>query len=418
MVKAEILPEPAAAQGISKQIKGSSRACGVFRVAKMFMDRPERYRVRVTALDPSATLFQIGDGPVAFDRASVERGAFRANLDRFYSVETVQTEPPKGNFNSIARHRFSGVLLGPSSHHGYQVAIRKLYEERFSRRMSFQDFQREIETVSDPAVVEQWKQQASTTTVFKTKVEEGQEPTVFSSAAEAEQHFRAHHLPQLLKSAHSLEMSGGAAHVNLDRNITHTVRELFDRERRVPVGLVNALRPYFSEAGLHLFKWKRKILFASAIRPQRHPAEQSFGEGIGAILTTVGENPGIKRPELANRILGQTPADAPETAARKESLASDLHYLVQIGYVVEFQNGALELPPAKKEAAAAPAEEHKMDVAAEMAELQDVEAKAAPQAPVAQPAPEASVEAPAAEQTAEALAADEATEEAAPESGA
>lgn len=385
VVKAEMLPEPAAAVGISKQIKGSGRACGVFRVAKMFLDRPERYRVRVTALDPNGVLFQIGDGPVAFDRATVERGAFRANLDRYYTVETVQSEPPKGNFTSVARHRFSGVLLGPSSHHGYQVAIRKLYEERFSRRMSFQDFQREIETVNDPAAVEQWKQQASSTTVFKTKVEEGQEPTVLSNAAEAEQHFRTTYLPQLVKSAHSLEMAGGAAHVTLDRNITHTVRDLIERERRVPVGLVNALRPYFSEAGLHLFKWKRKILFASAIRPQRHPAEQSFGEGISAILTTVSEKPGIKRPELAQRILGQLPADAPEAAARKESLAADLHYLIHIGYVVEFQNGCLELPPAKKEAAAQHAEEHKMDVAAEMAELHEgaESAPAQKQAPVA-----------------------------------
>ena len=168
-MKAEMLPEPAGAAGISKQIKSSGRACGVFRVAKMFLERPERYRIRVTALDPNATLYQIGDGPVSFDRSQVERGAFRANLDKYYTVETVQTEAPKGNYTSVARHRFSGVLLGPPNHHGYQVAIRKLYEERFSRRMSFQDFQREIENVSDPAVVEQWKQQASSTTVYKKK---------------------------------------------------------------------------------------------------------------------------------------------------------------------------------------------------------------------------------------------------------
>ena len=366
-----MLPEPAGAAGISKQIKSSGRACGVFRVAKMFLERPERYRIRVTALDPNATLYQIGDGPVSFDRSQVERGAFRANLDKFYTVETVQADAPKGNYTSVARHRFSGVLLGPPNHHGYQVAIRKLYEERFSRRMSFQDFQREIENVSDPAVVEQWKQQASSTTVYKTKVEEGQEPTTFANVAEAEQHFRATHLPKLVKSAHSLEMAGGAALVPLDRNITHTVRDLIERERRVPVGLVNALRPYFSEAGLHLFKWKRKILFASAIRPQRHPAEQTFGEGISAILSAVAEKPGMKRPELAQRILGNIPPEDPEGAKRKEALAADLHYLVHIGYVVEFQNGALELPPAKKDAAAHHAEDHKMDVAAEMAELHE-----------------------------------------------
>jgi hypothetical protein len=113
---------------------------------------------------------------------------------------------------------------------------------------------------------------------------------------------------------------------------------------------VNALRPYFNEAGLHLFKWKRKMLFASGIRPLRHPADQAFSDGISAILTTVGENPGIKRPALATRLLVGIALESPEATAKKEALAADLHYLIQIGYVVEFQNGALELPPTKKEA--------------------------------------------------------------------
>ena len=375
VVKAEMLPEPAAASGISKQIKTSGRACSVFRVAKMFLERPERYRVRVTSLDPNGVLYQIGDGPVSQDRAVVERGAFRSNMEKFYVVETIQGDAPKGNYTSVARHRFSGVLLGPPNHHSYQTASRKLYEERFSRRMSFVDFQREIEMVSDPAAIEQWKQQASSSTVYKTRVEEGQEPQVFRSPAEAEQHFRTTHLPQLMKSAHSLEMSGHAANVPVDRNIHHTVRDLVERERRVPVGLVNALRPYFSEAGLHLFKWKRKILFASAIRPQRHPANQTFGEGISAILSTVGERPGIKRPELAHKVLGELAADDPTATEKKEALARDLHYLVHIGYVVEFQNGTLELPPPKKEQAQASHEDHRMDVSAEMAELHEQPAK-------------------------------------------
>src|SRR5207248_100073 len=39
MVTVEVLPEPPAAAGIAKQIKASGRACGVFRVAKMFLER-------------------------------------------------------------------------------------------------------------------------------------------------------------------------------------------------------------------------------------------------------------------------------------------------------------------------------------------------------------------------------------------
>ena len=376
-MKVEILPEPAAAAGIAKQIKSSGRACGVFRVAKMFLERFERFRVRITALDPAALIYQVGEGPVAFDSSAVDRGSFRANLDRFFVIETIQGEPPKGNYVSVARDRLSGALLGPPNHHGYQVALRKIYEERYSRRMSFPDFQRNIDIVSDPAAVEQWKQQASSVTTYKTKVAEGEEPVVLKSEAEAEQHFRAHFLPKLMRSANSLEVSAEVAGSLLDRRIGQTVRDAVDYEREVPVQMVNSLRPYFSEAGLHLFKWKKKMLFASAIRPQRHPEHQTFSEGISAILTTVGEHPGIKRPQLAAKLIGTLPADATEEAQKESAtkiaaLAADLHYLVQIGYVVEFQSGNLELPPPRqKPGQPEPQEDSRHDIAAETAGLQD-----------------------------------------------
>ena len=377
VVKVEILPEPAAAAGIAKQIKGSGRACGVFRVAKMFLERFERFRVRITALDPTAVIHQVGEGPVAFDSSAVDRGSFRANLDRFYVIETVQGEAPKGNYTSVARDRLSGALLGPPNHHGYQVAMRKLYEERYCRRMSFPDFQRNIDIVSDTAAVEQWKQQSSSVTTYKTKVAEGEEPVVLKSEADAEQHFRATFLPKLMRSANSLEVAGEIAGAMLDRRIGQTVRDAVDHEREVPVQMVNSLRPYFSEAGLHLFKWKRKMLFASAIRPQRHPEHQVFSEGISAILTTVGEHPGIKRPQLAAKLIGTLPADATEeaqkeSAAKVAALAGDLHYLVQIGYVVEFQTGNLELPPPRQQAGQPePREDARHDIAAEAAGLRE-----------------------------------------------
>ena len=379
VVKVEIFPEPAAATGIAKQIKLSARACGVFRVANMFMDRFDRFRVRVTALDPAAVMYRIGEGPLTFVRSAVESGAFKANFDQYYVTEIVQGEPPKGNYTSVARERISGALLGPSNHHGYQVALRKLYEERYSRQMSFPDFQRNIDNVTDPAAVEQWKQQASSVTTYRTKVAEGEEPVIFKTEQEAEEHFRRVHLPALLISGRSLEVGGAIAGSLLDKSIGFTVRDAVEREREVPVQMVNALRPYFNEAGLQLFKWKRKILYASGIRPQRHP-EQTFSEGISAILSAVGEHPGMKRPHLAARLLGTLPADATEEAqkeheAKLAALAADLHYLVQLGYVVEFQNGCMELPPARKEAGQHEhADDGRHDIAAETAGMHEAPA--------------------------------------------
>ena len=325
--------------------------------------------MRITATEPGIQLYQIGDGPASLDRSAVERNAFFAAKDEFYKEETIQGEPIKGNFSNVARCRSTGTLLGPTNHHGYQPALRKLYEERFSRRISFQEFQRdEIEVVSDEQAVNAWKDQARSSTTFTTLKEA--EPVVFKSAFDAEQHFKKQYLPQLVKSSPMIECTGPASRSGLDRQIGAAVRAAWEAESRFPQQVVNGLRPFLMEAGLHFFKHRKRILFVSAIKPIRHAAGQVFSNGITAILEALETSPRLKRPELAARILGAD-LESPDVIARKEQLASDLHYLLQIGHVIEFADGALELPlapnakpeperkpaPAKQGAQPAPAAE-------------------------------------------------------------
>ena len=63
-------------------------------------------------------------------------------------------------------------MLGPTNHHDYQRRLRNIYEQRFSRRMSFPEYQHKIEIVSDPAVVDKWKEDARKQTSFTTLREE------------------------------------------------------------------------------------------------------------------------------------------------------------------------------------------------------------------------------------------------------
>lgn len=339
---AELLPEPNAATGIARQIKASGRAYPVFGTSKLFLERPERHRVRISSKDAAVPLFQVGDGPISFDRALVERNAFFSAKDEFYAEETTQGEPIKGNFSNVARARATGALLGPTNHHGYQPALRKLYEERYSRRMSFPEFQHsEIEIVTDEQTIADWKEQARSSTTYSTTKEA--EPIVFKTLFDAEQHFKKTYLPQLVKSAQTLECSGPAARAGGDRYVGAAVREAWERESRFPQQIVNGLRPYLTEAGLHFFKHRKRVLFVSATKPQRHPAGQVFSDDITAILRTVEASPRVKRPQLAAKILGEA-HESPEAAARKEQLASALHYLTHAGHVIEFSDGALELP--------------------------------------------------------------------------
>src|SRR3954469_1973683 len=116
-VGVRFLPNRAAFESVIAQIKSGPVTYSVFALARMFLDKPERYEVQLTA-SAETPLFQLDQGgPVAVDRRILEGSAFPAKKDDFYAVEVTQTEPIKGNFSNVARDRISGVLLGPTNHH-------------------------------------------------------------------------------------------------------------------------------------------------------------------------------------------------------------------------------------------------------------------------------------------------------------
>jgi hypothetical protein len=440
-VSVEFFPDDGCSASIAKQVKSTHRAYSLFDLARMFLARPERHRLRIAAKSVAEPLHQVGEnGAVWTDRAAAERTAFQTCRADFYVEVTEQRDPPKGNFSNVARCRANGILLGPTNYHGYQPALRRMYDERFSRRMSFQDFQREIEVVTDPALVEQWKQQASSVTVYhlapkpapaeKAKRREATEPAtpaetpvaeaaeagtpdaapeiapeiapdaaptvapeasveapeqnaaeapeppaaqeetavaenpeadeppaapaaaydgpVFASLADAEQHFKEHYLPGLIRTGTSFHLTGTASRAIVDRGIAAAVRQAWEQERGFPGQMMHQLRQQFTRAGLHVFKHRKRMQFVSLIRPS--PMENgSLSSSVAEILTAIQGAAACNRTSLAAALLGTDEAAVDQ--ARKTALATDLRWLIETGRVIEFSEGRLELPlvPAKTE---------------------------------------------------------------------
>jgi len=88
------------------------------------------------------------------------------------------------------------------------------------------------------------------------------------------------------------------------------------------------------------------MLFVSSIypRPFKHD-ESGVSPQVRAILESVGTSPRIGRKELADKLIAGLTADEAERV--KMALASDLRWLINEGYVIEFNDGSLDLPRAK-----------------------------------------------------------------------
>jgi hypothetical protein len=343
-VAIHFLPYPPAFENVVAQIKSGSVAYSLYALARLFLEKPGRYEVRLT-VKAESPLYRLGDnGALSVDREFLERNAFGFAQSDFFAVEVTESEPIKGNFSNVARCGLSGTILGPTNHHNYQLQLRSLYEQRFSRRMSFADYQRQIEIVNDAALIERWKEETRKVTTYTTSREEV--PLTFSSATEAERHFRSHYLEELIESLEEVTIGGVLSRRLPDRVLNRAVEDAWVQETRSPSGMMQELAGRFRQDGLHLFRHRRGMLFVSPTRPRAFVHEQAgVSPSVNAILEALAGTAAINRKQLFDKLIGDVTSEGAET--RKLALASDLHWLINEGYVIEFNDGSLDLPRRK-----------------------------------------------------------------------
>ncbi|HJT79800.1 MAG TPA: hypothetical protein VJ719_01275, partial [Chthoniobacterales bacterium] len=338
----QFLPRSAVLDNVVAQVKADALAYSLFFLARSFLEKPQRYEV-VLKGKPETPFYRLGEsGAVSTDRAFLESNAFRMAREQFYRTEVTQSEPVKGNFTTVARCRLSGVVLGPTNHHDYQRKMRSHYEQRFSRRMNFGEYQRQIEIVSDPAAVEQWKEEARSQTTF---VSLDEPPSTFQNVSDAERDFRQRHQPGLIRTVNEVVIDGLTSRQLGDRRLGRHIEEAWSTENRSPSNMMQELAKRFREAGLHIFRHRRGMLFVSSIRVRPFVYdEQSVSPQVKSILELVAASPRIRRKEVADKLLAEAGS---ELEAKKLALASDLRWLISEGYVIEFNDGALDLPRVK-----------------------------------------------------------------------
>src|SRR5438128_825403 len=338
------LPYALAFDNVVAQIKSGSVAYSVFALARLFLEKPVGYEVYVAA-KPHSPLFQLGEnGTVSVDREFLERNSFRFAQRDFYQMDVVETDPIKGNFSNVARCRLSGTLLGPTNYHNYQPQLRSLYEQRFSRRMSFADYQRQIDVMSDAELIERWKEEARKITTYTTLREASS--LKFSSALEAERHFRSHYLPGLIRDVGEATFVGGLSRRLPDRMLNQAIEEAWVRETRSPSDMMQELAGRFRQNGLHVFRHRRGMLFISPIRPRAFAYEQAgVSPSVNAILEALGSAQRSTGKQLFERLIRDSAGEHAE--ARSLAVASDLRWLINEGYVIEFNDGSLDLPRRK-----------------------------------------------------------------------
>jgi hypothetical protein len=411
------LPDENGVESLARQIKMTGRAYPLFDIARLILQKPERYTVKLTVQKkPDGAIAQplfvcaLDETPWLSEDEAVAH-VLKNHFATFYQAERTAIEPPKGRYTFVAQCGLSGVILGPPNHHDYQNQLRKLHTERFSR-MPFDMFKSRVKIVKDEAVVKKWVEEQS----FKTEytVLNVPEPLKLPSIEEVEKHFRAVHKDTIIKSVESHTVGGVPSRSLRSRELQRLVRNDWDRQCYFPLQLATKLSQMFASHGLQFFKVNKTVTHVGVARPQFLDLETTpVSESIKSIIGFINANPKCTRRKLIET-LAPSPAvievkpeeqKSAEPTPEQNALIADLHWLIHQGHVLEFADGRMDtakkpLPrpakPEKKKVEEKPAVEGETAVAAETVPPEEGAVESAPEISTpSETVPETAVEAPA-----------------------
>lgn len=408
-VNVQLAPDEKGVESLARQIKVTARAYPLFDIARLILQKPERYAVAFSVKKNAEgkviqPLFLCAlDDTLWLSEDEAVQHVLNKHFNTFYQAERTATEPPKGKYTFVAQCGMSGVILGPPNYHDYQNQLRKLHSERFSR-MPFETFKARVKIVSDEATVKKWVEEKSWKTEYTCL--NVPEPLKLDSREAVEKHFRETHKENIIKQVESHKLNGLAARNLRSPGLTWLVRQSWEEQKRFPLQLATTLSQQFASQGLQFFKVNKTVTHVSVARPHYLDLETTpVSEGVRRIVDFINAHAKTTRrklmealapapvvPKLAIDIspsgvtvvpqqppvqtegtpaaeaapaAPSAPAAPAEPSVEQTAVISDLHWLIHQGHVIEFADGRLETakkpapkpPKPEKKAPAAPAAE-------------------------------------------------------------
>ncbi len=360
-----VLPEQKALGAVIRRIQTSHRAFPLRGIAWLFLDNPASCLIRVEpAKDQQLQLFQCKVcGMPALSEDEIRAHLVNRHMDDFFDVEDVACEPPSGQFVCVARCGLSGVLLGPPNHHSFNSKVHEMLRTRYPD-MSEEVYRSRIETVREPEVIEQWRQQCTKKKIYRRK---GAAPTAADpvpvevsaegdAAAEAvtdsepapkappmerdvaELVFMREILPEQIASVKHLICTAAVAMQTTSRSLYFAFKDTLNRERRFPASLFFALRGAFRHRKLYLFRVNdAKGPDFAMLKPAAPLDPDHAVQTLRDVLVFVNAHPACTKVEMVTALAGGE-------ADKMREILVQLAWLVEQGHVIEFYNDVLSAP--------------------------------------------------------------------------
>lgn len=326
-------PDAQAVHLIGKEIHQVARVYPLFDVAKILLAERARCRAVFEAPEPHGSLFRGKlDDSVFLTREEAVRHLWQSELkDQLIEEETIDVDPPSGNFQLVAKCGLSGEWLGPPNFHSYQVNLRRLHRERYPN-MPFAAYSAKVRTERGEEAVNAWLETMKRKTRWRIKGD-GDEAWI-DDRTDAERALATRCFDQAFTETRHTEVLASISPKNLSPSLMVSLKMAGNHARNHPAILIPAVCKAVEAEHLPVFKRQGK-LFTGPARPHPLPANAVLAERPGIMVNWIRENKPAKLEGLWKAVLPEG------STAPPAEFAADLFWLLHQGHILLFTDDTL-----------------------------------------------------------------------------
>ena len=383
-------PKDVAFDKLTDFMRRNCKTYELFEIAKLILEKPERFLVHLkqeqdkkgdnaaASKPPNPTIYVCEpDGMPFLSEEAALHHALIEHHEIICNKETLETEPPKGNFPFVHKCPYTGTLIAPPNYHRYNQLLREHHAARVEH-LSLTEYAKKLEKVTDQESIDAWMEKMKTQTIYKFKEPQADEEAQPIYGIESlKTALKKEQKTKLVQPRNSTRFPAEKIPHIKDKRLKQTIEELWRQQQEFPLDTANNLRGRLRRMKFHIYKREDKnISYVSAVKPKQREPNASISDRILTLLKYLEEHPGTQKSLLPDAYLNLDIQSAqPNNEATNESEAGsentetephaktrfenappevqqsiravlqDLKWLVQEGYVTEFVDGKLYAQP-------------------------------------------------------------------------
>ena len=327
-----------------KAMRTTHKTYELFEIARIILGKENRFIAIISAKEDAEEkkLYVSVPDQLPFETREEAINHVMANhLERWFSIEEIEVEPPSGNFQMVNRCKLTGELLAPPNFHRYQEILKEHYSKNINN-LPWERFLEKIESVKEPEVVQEWLDKMKKTYQYTLKQKEGDEsPKVVLNALEDVRYYlTTERKNEVFVAKEKIRLPGEKIESLPRGNIRRSIEREIENQRRFPLVTSNHLRGRLRRCNLNFFKKGSKgITYVCAVKRKPRYKDTVFSESIQALIDFVEKHPKILVEDLTKQYLPEGVTEITEEVSK--AVLQDLRWLVGAGYVTEYGNGSL-----------------------------------------------------------------------------